>query len=176
MCQKWWLGVVSGWNGRKNRVQGAALTKSLAEEVVLTMGRSPQTQTPLPEPWLHHNHGLGGLKDCCSSERLLASTRAMDGDSWRLAGASRRWRMVAGSLQGSMPTPRRPTTTSRRQNLNLPRRRSRGIRTLNFACPENIRLLEREPAIGGNRPNVSMALELARPPVPGPVLRSKAGG
>lgn len=30
------------------------------EEVVLTPGRSPQTQMPCLEPWLYCNHGLRG--------------------------------------------------------------------------------------------------------------------
>ena len=65
---------------------------NLAEEVVLTMGRSPQTQTPLPEPWLHHNQALGGLQDCCSLERLGGSHK---GHEWRPLEAGIRYEAVA---------------------------------------------------------------------------------
>ena len=41
---------------------GRRRTKIDVEEVVLNPGRSPQTLTPLLEPWLHHNHGPGGLQ------------------------------------------------------------------------------------------------------------------
>jgi hypothetical protein len=57
----------------KMGVAGRRRTEIDAEEVVLTLGCRPQTQTPLPEPWLHHNHGPGGPPDCCSYGRRPAT-------------------------------------------------------------------------------------------------------
>ena len=55
----------AGLGGRRRTVE-------LAKSVVLTPGCRPQTQTPLPEPWLHHNHGPGGPPDSCSYGRRPA--------------------------------------------------------------------------------------------------------
>ena len=43
--------------------EGRRRTEIDVGEVVLTPGCRPHTQTPLPEPWLHHNHGPGQLDD-----------------------------------------------------------------------------------------------------------------
>jgi hypothetical protein len=48
----------------KMGVAGRRRSEIVAEDVVLTPGCRPQTQTPLPEPWLRHNHGSGGHQDC----------------------------------------------------------------------------------------------------------------
>jgi hypothetical protein len=91
----------------KMGVGGRRRTEIDAEEVVLTLGCRPQTQTPLPEPWLHHNHGPGGPPDCCSYGRRPA-TYGRGG--WRPLGSgmgngadSRRWR-VDGRVEGVLST------------------------------------------------------------------------
>ena len=56
----------------KTGLGGRRRTVELAKDVVLTPGCRPQTQTPLPQPWLRHNHGQGGLQDCWSYGRRPA--------------------------------------------------------------------------------------------------------
>jgi hypothetical protein len=103
----------------KMGIGGRRRTKIDAGEVVSTLGCRPQTQTPLREPWLHHNHGLGRPPECWSCDRQPAPMGEVGGGRWALAWAAGQVRGVGGSIGMLKASSRRPPTTPRRQSQHL---------------------------------------------------------
>ena len=88
-------------------VGGRRRTEVDVGEVVSNLRPTPPTQTPVPEPWLHHNHGLGQLDD--GSHLRPPKANQIGGARRPLgarmgSGASAHHQSIEGGVEGVLST------------------------------------------------------------------------
>jgi hypothetical protein len=122
----------------KTGLGGQRRIGKLAKDVVLTLGCRPQTKTPLPEPWLRHNHGSGGLQDCWPYRHRPAT---YERGGWRPLScgmgceAHARDRGLQGGVEGVLSTVSDDSST---KNSAPARPMSHRLAAGNFGSPQHV--------------------------------------